>query len=74
MSTTVDITPTWETAASIYCMVLENPDADASAKEDARADLIRLGQYIDRLQAERKKAEQWSNIKEIREESNNETE
>jgi hypothetical protein len=34
-------------------MVLENPDADAVAKEDARADLIRLGQFVDRLQAER---------------------
>ena len=68
---TIDITPTWETAASIYCMVLENPDADASAKEDARADLIRLGQYVDRLQAERIKAEQWSNIKDIREENDN---
>lgn len=50
MSNTIDITPSWETAASIYCMVLENPDADASAKEDARADLIRLGQFVDRLQ------------------------
>ena len=53
MTKTIDITPSWETAASIYCMVLENPDADASAKEDARADLIRLGQFVDRLQAER---------------------
>ena len=54
---TVDMTPSWETAAHIYCMVLENPDADASAKEDARADLIRLGQFVDRLNAERKKVE-----------------
>lgn len=53
MSDTIDITPSWETSASIYCMVLENPDADASSKEDARADLIRLGQFVDRLQAER---------------------
>lgn len=57
MSNTIDITPSWETAASIYCMVLENPDADASAKEDARADLIRLGQFVDRLNDERKKVE-----------------
>ena len=69
---TIDMTPTWETAASIYCMVLENPDADASAKEDARADLIRLGQFVDRLQAERKKAEEWSTVKEIREENDDE--
>jgi len=55
---TVDMTPSWETAAMIYCHVLENPDASASAKEDARADLIRLGQFVDRLQAERIKQEQ----------------
>jgi len=54
MSTTIDMTPTWETAAMIYCQVLQNPDASASAREDAQADLIRLGQYVDRLQAERK--------------------
>ena len=51
---TIDMTPTWETAAMIYCQVLQNPDASASAREDAQADLIRLGQYVDRLQAERK--------------------
>ena len=49
---TFDVTPSWETAAMIYCQVLENPDASASAKEDARADLIRLGQYVDRLNTE----------------------
>ena len=54
MSTTIDITPTWETAAMLYCQVLQNPDASASAKEDAQADLIRLGQYVDKLQTERK--------------------
>jgi hypothetical protein len=51
---TIDMTPTWETAAMIYCQVLQNPDASASAREDAQADLIRLGQYVDRLQAKRK--------------------
>ena len=50
MSTTIDLTPSWETAAMIYCQVLENPEATVVAKEDARADLIRLGQFVDRLQ------------------------
>lgn len=50
---TIDLTPSWETAAMIYCQVLQNPDASASAKEDAQADLIRLGQFVDRLQAAR---------------------
>ena len=54
---TIDMTPTWETAAMLYCQVLQNPDASASAKEDAQADLIRLGQYVDRLQTERKENE-----------------
>lgn len=53
MNKTIDMTPTWEFAVCTYCMVLENPDAGASAKEDARADLIRLGKYVDQLQAER---------------------
>ena len=53
MSNTIDITPSWETAAMIYCQVLENPDSLPVSKEDARADLIRLGQFVDRLQAER---------------------
>ena len=57
MSKTIDMTPTWEFAACTYCFVLENPDAGASAKEDARADLIRLGKYVDQLQAERKENE-----------------
>jgi hypothetical protein len=51
MSTqTIDMTPTWETAASIYCMVLENPDADASAKENARDEIIRLARAFDDVQ------------------------
>ena len=54
---TIDLTPTWETAARIYCQVLQNPDAGAVAKEDAQADLIRLGQYVDRLQEMRIKEE-----------------
>ena len=54
MSNTIDMTPTWEFAGFTYCMVLENPDAGASAKEDARADLIRLCKYVDQIQAERK--------------------
>jgi hypothetical protein len=49
---TIDITPSWETAALIYCQVLQNPDASRSAKEDAQADLIGLGQYVDALHAE----------------------
>ena len=54
---TIDLTPTWKEAALIYCQVLQNPDASRSAKEDAQADLIRLGHYVDVLHAERIRAE-----------------
>ena len=54
---TIDLTPTWKEAALIYCQVLQNPDASRSSKEDAQADLIRLGHYVDVLQAERIRAE-----------------
>ena len=52
---TIDLTPTWKEAALIYCQVLQNPDAARSAKEDAQADLIGLGQYVDALHAELKR-------------------
>jgi hypothetical protein len=55
---TIDLTPTWKEAALIYCQVLQNPDASRSAKEDAQADLIRLGHYVDvAYRAERIRAE-----------------
>ena len=56
-TTTIRFTPTWKEAALIYCQVLQNPDASRSSKEDAQADLIRLGHYVDVLQAERIRAE-----------------
>jgi hypothetical protein len=56
-TTTIRLTPTWKEAALIYCQVLQNPDASRSSKEDAQADLIRLGHYVDVLQDERIRAE-----------------
>jgi len=52
MSNTIDITPTWETAVSIYMMVLENVDASEASKSDARADLIKLARFVDAQQQE----------------------
>ena len=52
MSSTIDITPTWETAVSIYMMVLENVDASEASKSDARADLIKLARFVDAQQQE----------------------
>ena len=52
MSSTIDITPTWETAVSIYMMVLENADSSEASKSDARADLIKLARFVDAQQQE----------------------
>ena len=51
---TIDITPTWETAVKIYIAVLENENASAESKHNARADLTYLAKVVDRLQAEKK--------------------
>ena len=49
---TIDITPTWESAVSIYMMVLENPEASEASKSDARADIIKLARFVDARQQE----------------------
>lgn len=51
---TIDITPTWETAVKIYIAVLENENASAESKHNARAELTYLAKVVDRLQAEKK--------------------
>ena len=48
----IDLTPTWEFAASIYIEVLQNPDATAGAIIDAKEELLRLARIVDRLKAE----------------------
>ena len=51
---TIDITPTWETAVKIYIAVLENENASAESKYNARAELTFLAKTVDRLQAVKK--------------------
>ncbi len=48
----IDLTPTWEFAASIYIEVLQNPDAKAGSIIDAKEELLRLARIVDRLKAE----------------------
>jgi hypothetical protein len=43
----IDITPNWVFATSIYIMVLENPEASKTAKEEARTELMRLAKSHD---------------------------
>lgn len=63
--TKIDITPTWEWAVGIHIMCLENPDADAEAKQGAREELLRLARAYDQVQADRIKAEEISTIGEL---------
>jgi hypothetical protein len=44
---TVDLTPTWETAARIYSAVLE--DGTEEGKRQARAGLLEMGRILDQL-------------------------
>jgi hypothetical protein len=62
---TIDITPTWEWVVKIAIMALENPDADAEAKQGAREELLRLARAFDQVQADRIKAEEVSTIGEL---------
>ena len=52
MSRTIDITPTWEAAARIYLMVLENRHAPEASRDAARAEIMRLAKAFDATQAE----------------------
>lgn len=63
--TKIDMTPTWEWAVSIHMMCLENPSADAEAKQGARDEIMRLARAFDQVQADRRKAEEVSTIGEL---------
>jgi hypothetical protein len=47
MTRTIDLTPTWCTAARIYCAVLQNPSATEQGKADAERELLRLATAYD---------------------------
>lgn len=53
---TIDMTPSWKCAVRIYCAVLQNPDADQNAKNNAEADLMNLADAMDKVIADNKKA------------------
>lgn len=44
---TVDLTPTWRTAVTIYAEVLKNPKAGIEAQESATEELLRLAGIVD---------------------------
>tara|TARA_A100000164_G_C21928637_1_gene784418 strand:- start:2843 stop:3088 length:246 start_codon:yes stop_codon:yes gene_type:complete len=47
--------PNWQTAATIISMVLENPDARMTSKDDARKEMMRMAALLDKLIKERGK-------------------
>tara|TARA_B100001113_G_C20716758_1_gene451823 strand:- start:230 stop:400 length:171 start_codon:yes stop_codon:yes gene_type:complete len=44
---TIDITPTWSALILPMVEVLKNPKADAQAKKDIQAELLRLAKIVD---------------------------
>jgi len=48
----IDVTPTWETAAATLAHVMQG--GTVQGQELARAEIIRMGQLLDKLQAELK--------------------
>tara|TARA_B100000282_G_scaffold251374_1_gene195872 strand:+ start:169 stop:348 length:180 start_codon:yes stop_codon:yes gene_type:complete len=51
---TIDLTPNWETAVKIYIEVLQNENASAEGKQDAKEELLYLARYVDNLRLEKK--------------------
>jgi hypothetical protein len=45
--TYVDMTPSWETAVTIYMAVLENPNASKKVRQAARDDILKLARTVD---------------------------
>lgn len=44
---TIDLTPSWTTAASIYIMVLENKNASSKSRKEAKEELMRMAAIAD---------------------------
>ena len=52
---TIDITPKWEAIMQILVMILTNPKASTDSKREAKAELINLARWVDKVNEERKK-------------------
>jgi hypothetical protein len=46
---TIDCTPTWEFAATVYIAVLQNPEASFEAITAAKGELLLLARTVDQL-------------------------
>ncbi len=47
--TTIDMTPTWQSAVKIFMAVLENDKASFKGKQIAREELLKLAKIVDDL-------------------------
>ena len=65
---TVEMCPSWVTICEILFLVLENPKADRESKEEAKAQIMRLARFADQENQKAREADQWSTVKDIREE------
>jgi|TARA_B100000902_G_scaffold353293_1_gene364616 hypothetical protein len=44
---TIDLTPSWAFAVHVYLAVLDNPDASASGRMEAKEEIMRLARIVD---------------------------
>lgn len=51
---TIDLTPTWSGVLPIYLAVLQNPNAQASSRNGAMAELERMAELADMFVAQSK--------------------
>ena len=45
----LDLTPSWEFAVQVYMSVLDNPDAPASGRMEAKKEIMRLARMADKM-------------------------
>src|SRR5262245_20103327 len=51
---TIDLTPKWVGLVRFYMAVLEDPDQSEKAKKPARAEIVRLAEFADKVNAKLK--------------------
>tara|TARA_R110001592_G_scaffold114605_3_gene314569 strand:+ start:440 stop:1078 length:639 start_codon:yes stop_codon:yes gene_type:complete len=47
----LDLTPTWAFAVQVYLAVLDNPDASASGRMEAKEEIMRLARIVDAIKS-----------------------
>lgn len=48
---TIDLSPTWAFAVQVYLAVLDNPDASASGRMEAKEEIMRLARIVDAIKS-----------------------